>query len=242
MTPVIDRSQTIQNYLKQAGEEPLKPGKFRNYYLAAKLQCESGLVEDAKNTYALAQSVRPDGIENLLKITKIAIMINPQCIPKELEDAENRMEYACFWAKKQYAGLIACGQVYAPTLANIAKRYFQLNLPNKGNYYLQEAIKWSGYGGVLYEMTQNDFKIVKVCIKGNQPDSCLNVVKKMEEYIPLYEEDEIQANYMLALAELILPIDKDYGKILLSKAETWTNIDNEKEMKELDRVTQLYNS
>ncbi len=242
MIPMVDRSQTIQNYLKQAEEEPQQPIKFRNYYKAARLQCKSGLIDDAKNTFALAQGVMPDGIDSKLKIAKIAIMINPQTIPKELEDAENRAQFACSWAVKQYAGLMSCGQVFAPSLATIAKRYFQLNLPDQGKHYLQEAIKWSNYGGKLFEMTQNDLKIAKVCIKSNQPDLCLDVVKKMEGYIPLYEVDEVQASFMLTLAELILPIDKEYGKTLLSQAETWTDKNNEKAIKELERVTQLYNT
>src|SRR5665213_2377308 len=111
MVPVVDKSQTIQIYLKRAEIEFLQPNKFRNYYLAAKLQCELGLIKDAKKTCALAQSVMPDSIDSKLKFAKIAIMINPQCIPKELESAERHAQFSCDWAERQYRGLMSCGQV-----------------------------------------------------------------------------------------------------------------------------------
>ncbi len=242
MNQVVDRSHAIQNYLKLAEEASEKADKFRNYYKATKLQCESELIEDAQQTFTLVQNFKPEGVDALLKISKLAIMINPLSAPKELEDAVNRTEYTCSWALQQSCGKMSCAQVVAPALALIARRYFQLHLDDKGKHYLQMAITWSEYGGKLIEITQTDLKVVKTCVKGNQLDTCLTVVKKMEEYIPFYEMNDIQASFMLTLAELILPIDKEYGKTLLSKAEGWTNKNDEKALKELERVTQLYNT
>jgi hypothetical protein len=239
----LDSSQKIQDLLNYAEKTTFAPHKFDNYCKAAKLQCASELIEDAKKTYTLAKrAIDEDKINQLLKLSKIAIMINPTTTPDELKKAAERIEKDCNWAERQPQGKSVLGETYALRLALLAKRYFQMGSSYTGNSYLQEAINWSNCGQRLIEGARTDLKIVKVCIKGNQFNTCLQTVKKMEKYIPLLELNYMKANYMLTLAELILPIDKDYGKTLLSKAEKWIDKNNEKEIDRLNRVTQLYNT
>jgi hypothetical protein len=239
----LDSSQRIQTHLRYAEETNFPPNKFKNYCKAAKLQCVSNLIEAARNTYDLALKAQDkDDVNQLLKLSRIAIMINPTRTPDDLKEAADRIEKDCNWAERQSRGKSTLGETYALRLALLAKRYFQMNSSYTGNHYLQKAINWSNCGQRLIEGAQADLKIVKVCIKGNQRNTCLQTVKKMEEYIPLLEFNYLKANYMLILAELLLPIDKNYGKTLISKAETWTDKNNKKEADRLNETIQLYNT
>jgi len=224
-----DRATEIAANLKKAAETSFSPWKFDYLYKAAKLQCASKLYDDAKKTYELLKNTESWGsfsVEKLLKIAKIAIMINPTETPKELKDAKDQIMKNCEWQTTQPFGRNTLGTLYAGDLTLLAKRYFQLNKKDDGNVYLQQAKQWAGYGGGdFYREMSVGLKIAKVYKNSNQPEKCLEFVKTIVKYMSKIslgrmktDENSLKASYKLDCAELILSIDKDYGNTLIASA------------------------
>ncbi|MGC1878901.1 MAG: hypothetical protein WA678_05970 [Rhabdochlamydiaceae bacterium] len=236
------QTQKITQLLNEAEKATCAPWKFDKYYEAAKLQVRAGLKGEAKDTFDLARKHSDDKIVTLCKLAKISIMINPRVIPKELLRAEEVVYGNCQWAEKQPLGRVTLGSVYADQLAIIGKRYFQLQKKSKGNSILKKALEWAGHEGRMIETMHSYYKIAKIHHAEKNQQEFLEIIKRMEGFIPYLSESSISFGFAIKIAGLFLTIDKERGQRFISLAEKELQKigNNDSEKRTLESVIEGY--
>jgi hypothetical protein len=260
MIPNIEPNSKIENYLAQAEKESFPYAKVHLYLKAAKMQCKCNRIEDAKKTMEVAgsyfESVDSSRyIKSLLERAKVSALIDNQKVPKELKEAD---EYAQEAIKELEAVLEKSYSAYQgnfgrlrPDFVELARQIFSTD-PEKANSYLNTVLKWENeyikldYSLWEFDGGKADLKLVKFYQMTNQSEKCLEVVKKIEGYVPKIM-GENKVGLLLPLAKIIFSVDKDYGKKLLSSTlEIIENNPGRKDLilnlykEKLEEVQQLY--
>lgn len=233
-------SSEISKFLIQAEQTTFAPHKIDNYCKAAKLQVKAGLGEEAKKSYASAQEalthITSDHREEPLKVAKIGILVFPGRKPPELTRTEQIINDGWRWVERQPLGYNTLRNTYAKQYVLLAKRFFQMKDSQIGNRYIEKAME-------LACEPNGHFKIAKVYKKADLPEKCLEVLKKIQNYMLMSSDHDERASWLLTICRLAATVNKEFGRTVLATAEAQIKKDFPTEPffhEKLAELTELY--
>lgn len=175
---------------------------FLEYCRTAKEQFRSGNREAAKATAVFAKNIMNiEDADELLKFSRIALMLGPFKFPKELEAAEKIAEYTFDSA------------ILTKRLALLSKRYAQYNPSSiTAGMYLGRARANCKHIKDLHKKIEVQFKIIKAGMLFHNKNECFSDAEHLKETITCYIADPKKIEYSFKLAALISPIFPFYTR------------------------------
>jgi hypothetical protein len=242
----VDYSQKISNFLQRAEKSSVPSCKLDAYYKAAKWQLKSGLNDAAKASYKKAENLRLlngpsyiDTVENVLKLVKFSILINPDQRPVLLSTAVEKVIDKKQFSEKEEIKLIR-GNTCIGYFTKLANCFYRLKDSAPADQYLSDAIAWSGRGDP-YDCLRAYKKIAKVCVIGNKKDYFWKIIPGIEA--KLYElityADVMQSMlWRFDMVKVAYKVDRDFGKKMLKSAKESKEI-NQKNLSQYPNFVDL---